>query len=173
MRRTRIQISEDAARAASRTARVATIPVDLDRVCEAHNLQCLERSLDDELSGMSFIRGGVGYVVINSKHHENRRRFTLAHEIGHHILHADYLASNVHVDTGILRRDELSSEGAYSKEIEANNFAAELLMPRSEMQKLTSLDLSDDEKVAEVAKMFGVSVTAFVYRLSNLANRRE
>jgi Zn-dependent peptidase ImmA (M78 family) len=151
---------------------VGVFPVDLQRICKGEGLTCIERKLDDELSGMSFIRNGVGYVVVNSAHPINRQRFTMAHEMGHHILHADYLARNVHVDTGVLRRDELSGEGIYSKEIAANAFAAELLMPRNQMGKFAALDLSDEIAVTKAAREFGVSATALTYRITNLANRR-
>lgn len=173
MNKNRVEYARQAAVKALRKAHVTTLPVDLDAICEIFELNCIFRELDEELSGMSFVRDGKGYVVVNSSHHDNRRRFTIAHEIGHHALHAEYLAKNVHVDTSVLRRDELSSEGVYAKEIEANAFAAELLMPAAEIQKLASLDLSDDVKVAKVAERFRVSATALTYRISNLANRQR
>lgn len=171
MNKSRIEEARRAAVNALRKAGINSLPVSLDAVCEAHALQCLEKKLDPELSGMSFVRDGQGYVVVNSAHHPNRRRFTVAHEIGHHLLHADYLAKNVHVDTAVLRRDELSSEGIYAKEIAANAFAAELLMPQADVLKLASLDLSDEDEVSRAAAKFGVSGTALTYRISNLANR--
>ncbi len=173
MTRDRIKNAEDAARQVARKSGAISIPVNLGNVCKFLNLVCIEKVLDEELSGMSFIREGQAFVVVNSRHSENRKRFTKSHEIGHHVLHSDYLSRNVHVDTSVLRRDELSSEGVYSKEIEANAFAAELLMPRSEVQKLTSLDLSDEVSVSNAAKRFGVSATALTFRISNLTNRRD
>ena len=109
---TRLEIMEDAeasARAVMRRQKINQFPVDLKQICVGEGLVCIERPLDDELSGMSFIKSDIKYVVVNSIHHPNRQRFTMAHEIGHHMLHSDYLARNVHVDTGVLRRDELSS----------------------------------------------------------------
>lgn len=167
----KVETAEKAARAALRKSGIDSIPVDLHAVCKAFSLTCIERQLDSELSGMSFVREGIRYVVVNSEHHLNRKRFTIAHEIAHHVLHSDYLEKNVHVDTAVLRRDELSSEGVYSKEIEANSFAAELLMPQAEVKKLTSIDLADEDEVSQAAAKFGVSATALTYRISNLANR--
>lgn len=164
-----ISDAESAARALLRRHRIDSVPVDLRVICRGEGLTCVEKELDDELSGMSFVKNDIRYVIVNSAHHVNRRRFTMAHEIGHHIMHADYLTKNVHVDTGILRRDELSSEGVYSKEVAANAFAAELLMPKTQMGRFASLDLSDESRVIAAAKMFGVSVAAFTYRVSNLA----
>lgn len=168
-----INQSEGVARAVLRRHRISEFPVDLQRICRGEQINCIERQLDDELSGMAFIKEGVRYVVVNSAHHPNRRRFTMAHELGHQLLHADYLARNVHVDTGVLRRDELSSEGVYEKEVAANAFAAELLMPRGQMSRFGSLDLSDEDSVTNVAAHFGVSTAALGFRITNLANRRH
>lgn len=163
--------AESEARAVLRKANISRYPIDLDRVCARESISCISKALDDELSGMALVRNGQRFVIVNARHHENRRRFTLAHEVGHHILHADYLAKHVHVDTAVLRRDELSAEGVDLKEIAANAFAAELLMPRSHMLRFSALDIADEDEVADAAKAFGVSPAAFAYRLSNLAFR--
>jgi Zn-dependent peptidase ImmA (M78 family) len=166
-----IAVGESAARDLLRKHGMIAVPTDLGELCRRESINCIEKPLDDELSGMSFIRNGQRFVVVNASHHENRRRFTLAHEIGHHILHSGYLAQNVHVDTTVLRRDDLSAEGVDLKEIGANAFAAELLMPRSQTLRYSSLDLANEPSVAAAAQRFGVSATALTYRLSNLANR--
>lgn len=162
---------ETSARDLLRKHNIASCPTDLRTLCDREGIVCIEKPLDDELSGMSFVRNGQRFVVVNASHHEKRRRFTMAHEIGHHILHSGYLAQNVHVDRTVLRRDELSAEGVDLKEIGANAFAAELLMPRSQMLRYSNLDLADETSVSAVAQRFGVSATALTYRLSNLANR--
>jgi Zn-dependent peptidase ImmA (M78 family) len=106
---------------------------------------------------------------VNALHAPTRKRFTLAHELGHVILHRDVLeTSGVHVDKGILRRDNLASEGTDDREIEANNFAAELLMPEPLLKAALegrNLDLEDDEAVQALAKRFNVSATALQYRI--------
>lgn len=89
-------------------------------------------------------------------------------EIGHHVLHVSYLTNNVHVDKIVLNRDELSSQGLDTKEIEANAFAAELLMPEAELRRYRTIDLNDDEFMLRLAKKLRVSVTALTYRVINL-----
>jgi Zn-dependent peptidase ImmA (M78 family) len=163
--------AESAARDLLRKHGITSSPTDLKRLCSAENISWLEKDLDDELSGMAFIRNGQRFVIVNSNHHENRRRFTMAHEMGHHVLHSGYLAQNVHVDTTVLRRDELSAEGIDLKEIGANAFAAEILMPRSQLLRFSALDLADETSVTAVAQRFGVSATALTYRITNLTNR--
>ncbi len=124
--------------------------------------------LDDEISGMSFIKNGVAVIVVNAIHHPNRQRFTLAHELAHHVLHADYLSRNVHVDTAVLQRNEKSSEGSDVKEVEANTFAAELLMPKSLLKGFGRVDANDEAKIAEIARRFKVSPAAMAIRLENI-----
>src|SRR6185312_11744791 len=87
--------------------------------------------LDEDLSGMAYVKDGVGIIGLNALHHPNRQRFSAAHELAHHELHADILSRAVHVDKGfqVLLRDDVSSLGIEPREIEANAFASELLMP--------------------------------------------
>src|SRR3954470_4270018 len=69
------------------------------------------------------------YIIgINSSHPETRKRFTIAHEMGHLVLHQ---LDQVHVDKQFLvkLRDDISSQAIDPHEIEANAFAAALLMP--------------------------------------------
>ena len=114
-------------------------------------------------------------IIVNSEHHASRQRFTLAHELGHLLLH-DY--TEPHADRGyVIRfRDGRSSAGRVREEIEANQFAAELLMPRDLVLQRASalrleyvpLDAEDDPAVTELARAFGVSRHALLIRLSNL-----
>ena len=126
--------------------------------------------LDDQLSGMAFIANDEKVIVVNSKHHQNRQRFTIAHELGHHIMHYDMLSKGVHVDKGVLRRDVLSSTGTEICEIEANAFAAELLMPERLINHAvsTDFDLDDDMAIGRLAAQFGVSAAAMSNRITNL-----
>ena len=115
---------------------------------------------------MALIKDEQRLIWINSLHHPNRQRFTLAHEIGHHVLHEEILREGVHVDKGILRRDTVSSTGTETKEIQANAFASQLLMPNAEITRLSQdLDLDDEESIKSLAKKFRVSVAAIQYRL--------
>ena len=122
----------------------------------------------DELAGM-LIRGADRIVIgVNSLHHPNRQRFTIAHECGHLMLHR----GEVHVDHNfrVNRRDEESSLAKNPEEIEANRFAAELLMPWSMIHaELTSqVDVEDEEVIRELARRYEVSTQAMTYRVANL-----
>jgi Zn-dependent peptidase ImmA (M78 family) len=162
-------------RSAEQTARtllhrmgVDYAPVPVEVIARQLGITVQVVPLDDHLSGMSFVQHGHAVIVVNSSHHPNRQRFTLAHELAHHVLHKDYLTQNVHVDTAVLTRNERSSTGVDSKEVQANAFAAELLMPQAQLRRLGRVDVNDDTKLAELARRFKVSPSAMAIRLENL-----
>ena len=66
-------------------------------------------------------QGGVIRVAPGT--HPGRRRFTIAHEIGHFVLHQSAVIDRV------IERSDLTVWTTASEEAEANCFAAELLMP--------------------------------------------
>jgi Zn-dependent peptidase ImmA (M78 family) len=103
-------------------------------------------------------------IYVNAGDHEHRQRFSCAHELGHYFLRA---AAEADDSFGYIdRRSELASRGTNKAEIYANQFAAELLMPRSGVTRLAT-QMSD----ASLAGTFGVSVDALRYRLENLGLR--
>lgn len=126
--------------------------------------------LDDDLSGMAFVKEDQRVIIVNSRHHKNRQRFTLAHELGHHQLHIDFLKEGVHVDKIIFRRNLDSAFGIDDREVEANTFAAELLMPKKVIKKLIppTIDLQDEDQLMEFSARFGVSAMALYYRITNV-----
>lgn len=148
---------------------VLSAPVPIDRIARGLGITVHYAPFDDELSGMAFIKDGKPMIGINSLHSPTRQRFTLAHEMAHHILHREKLETDgVHVDKGILRRDSLASEGTDPLEIEANNFAAELLMPEQLLNTVLdgrNVDLEDEEAVGLLARKFRVSPTALQFRI--------
>lgn len=148
---------------------VASVPVPVEKVARALGAVIEARPLDGALSGAIFVKNGVPVIGVNSLHPENRQRFTIAHEIGHWVLHRDRLQGVVHVDKTfpVLRRDQESASGIDLIEIEANAFAAELLMPTAslELEFATPLDIDDEDRLSRLAKQFKVSVSAMRYRL--------
>jgi len=68
----------------------------------------------DERIQQRFVEVGAEIIGINSNHHPNRQRYTLAHELAHICLHRAHLQAGVHVDQGSvnsLRRDLVSQDG--------------------------------------------------------------
>jgi Zn-dependent peptidase ImmA (M78 family) len=150
---------------------VRSAPVPVERIVRSMGITVQYAPFDGDLSGMAFIKDGKKIIGVNSLHSATRQRFTIAHELAHFVLHEERLESKVHVDKGVLRRDTLASEGTDAVEIEANNFAAELLMPKAVLTETLggkNFDLEDEEAIASVAKKFKVSPVALQYRLQQL-----
>jgi Zn-dependent peptidase ImmA (M78 family) len=163
--------AREAARALLSQYAVKAAPVPVERIAKSLGVRVEYAPLDGELSGLAHVRDGTPIVGINTLHAPSRQRFTLAHELGHVQLHRVELERAVHVDRGSLRRDALAASGTDPTEIEANTFAAELLMPRAFLLALLdgrSVDLEDDEAVATLAKRFRVSEAAMRFRLDSL-----
>lgn len=163
--------ARDAARRLLAEHGVRAPPVPVDRIIRARNIVLQFAPLDEELSGMAYIREGVSLIGVNALHHPNRQRFSAAHELAHHILHVADITSAVHVDRGfrVLHRDELAAKGTDPLEIEANAFASELLMPLQFLRDAVGdagIDMDDDAAVEALAKRFRVSTAAIRNRLS-------
>ena len=165
------------ARAAARKVlqrhNIERAPVPIERIIKSKSIVLDYAPLDEDLSGMAFIKDGVSIIGLNALHHPNRQRFSAAHEFGHHILHERRLHGEIHVSKGlrVLRRDPTSSQGTDPVEIEANAFAAELLMPHDHLLEACGeegLDMDDEVQVERLAKKFRVSVAAMKYRLASL-----
>ena len=152
---------------------VVAPPVPVKRIAKALGAQLRFSPLDDELSGMTYIKEGTPIIGVNVRHHPNRQRFTIAHECGHLILHKAQITKEVHVDKTfpMLMRDSVSAAGVNEMEIEANLFAAELLMPKLFLMKTLDnkpFDIDDESTVSTLARNFKVSASAMRFRLGNL-----
>ena len=143
-------------------------PIPVSKLATLSGATIRSGPLPMELSGFLVRRGKSTILGVNSLHARQRQRFTIAHEIGHLLLHPH----NDHVDRGIsfYFRNERSSQAEVRGEIEANQFAADLLMPKSMIDDLMlkPVDLMDEAAVGTLASTFDVSAQALTYRLTNL-----
>jgi Zn-dependent peptidase ImmA (M78 family) len=149
-------------------------PVNVEGIAKAIGIHVRRVSFGEELlSGFIYRDRNRSVIGVNKDHSANRQRFTIAHEIGHYFLHKAGF-DEVHVDrTFVVRlRNELSSEGTDSDEIEANAFAAQLLMPASflhdDLVELQKVDVEDAKSVEGLAKRYKVSSQALLIRLTSL-----
>ncbi|MBB1557105.1 MAG: ImmA/IrrE family metallo-endopeptidase [candidate division SR1 bacterium] len=109
-------------------------------------------------------------IYIHDGCNENRKRFTLAHEIGHYCLHKDYLQDTgpfIDNDNTLYNRPGYIDlpEDVKNKEEEANFFAAEILMPGN----LVKEAYNKNDSIEKLANFFSVSAEAMFYRLKNLS----
>lgn len=156
-----------------RQTRTLRVPVDVELVAHRLDLQAEAVPLGENVSGLLVVEKGHGIIGYNATQALVRQRFTIAHEIGHFVLHRRDDPSALFIDTHyiVYRRDAQSSTGENRHEREANRFAATLLMPatllQTEIQK-QPFDFGDDEMLAALATKFQVSTQAMSIRLSNL-----
>jgi len=120
---------------------------------------------DDNLSGMIAKRGENISILVNQSDPPYRKRFTIAHELGHHFLHL--LQDGQFVDNKIdLFREMETSDGQKKYEVQANQFASALLMPSILLKEAFE---SHDGEVEYLARLFNVSEEALGYRLQKLS----
>lgn len=140
------------------------VPVRVGALAQELGLGVLRSTLQPGISGQIGPSSDypAGYVIRVNRHEtKSRQRFTIAHEIGHYILHRDKIGLGI-TDT-VLYRSKLSS----NLEVEANRFAANLIMPMSKIrEKLALIGRGIDRTVAkELADIFEVSADAMEIRL--------
>ncbi len=142
-----------------------TAPVDVFAILRELDLGPAERSLPDNISGKIERRDNDGFLVIlNGRQSMTRRRFTAAHELGHYIYHRDLLGRGVG-DTLAYRAmgTELPNEHiTVTHERQANNFAANLLMPTHLVEELRVGGVTRPD---QLATRLGVSEAAMRIRL--------
>ena len=120
---------------------------------------------DSSLSGMIAKRGNSVSILVNDSDSPNRKRFTIAHELGHQLLHLHTDGEFIDSELDLYRIEEVEgSKGKHIEEIEANKFAAALLMDANYIKQYWEKTKS----VIELAEIFKVSEAAMGIRLNVL-----
>ncbi len=138
-----------------------SIPIDVVALAHDLGINVYSASESKNLSGKiirdSKLGGASGYAIfVNGDDSPTRQRFTIAHEIAHFVLHKDEIGDGIVEDT--LYRSGLSNK----KEVEANKFAADILMP----WHLINLAMREPvSNIQELATRFHVSQSAMSIRL--------
>lgn len=135
-------------------------PVRVGALAQALGLKVVESTLPLSISGMIKPTEEDSFIIrINRFESKERKRFTIAHEIAHFLLHRDMIAKGV-VDS-VLYRSKLSSR----TEAEANRLAADILMPRNLVSSERALVPSTVKDVdSYLADRFRVSRSAMDIR---------
>ncbi len=113
----------------------------------------------DAHSGFISIDGRSYYVVLVDKVNNAffRQQFSLAHELGHYILHAN-----------VLNPQELDAEEYRQMEKEANQFAAEFLLPAPAFERSLNTRKLDLGYYLLLKNQWHVAIAAMVYRARDL-----
>ena len=130
------------------------------RIYEAHDL-------GDLVSGQisRIVDDNCDYeILVSASDPRVRKRFTVAHEISHYLLHKDEIGDGITDD--VLYRSVLSSH----IEAQANRLAADILMPpRRILEELGSVkEYGSSDKIEILSTRFAVSGTAMSIRLQKL-----
>ncbi|HVO55961.1 MAG TPA: XRE family transcriptional regulator [Solirubrobacterales bacterium] len=153
---------EVAAREVLQIAGIDRPQVEMKDVCRALGIPIYRRPLPDSLSAAVMNIDDDAFVIaVNRDHSPKRRRFSVAHEVGHAVLrHAAGYYLEYKVD------DHWEPPGySYFDEREANAFAAALLMDERWVRE----DFADGIRdVTDLAQRYAVSSEAMGFRLRNL-----
>lgn len=141
---------------------LSLMPVDVLGLAYSIGIQIEYLPLPEGTSGFLRRSGGNWLIGVNSMHHSNRQRFTIAHELGHYFLHRDH---GEFIDRALFRK-ELQSD---RREFEANSFASRLLMPAGDFEDVSQRFNSDLDLVA---RQFGVSSAAAKFRAEALGQEQ-
>ena len=154
-------------------------PIDPRKIASKLNIKILDKDFSEDVSGALVYNNAIPSIVCNDNHSSNRQRFTIAHELGHYILKHGREGIFIDKKVNFLLRNEDSSTGEKRQEVEANAFAAALLMPEAmvakELQKMidiNGIDLNDEPDdltfIKNLALKFQVSSKAMTFRIANL-----
>lgn len=111
-----------------------------------------------KLSGLTIKRQEAYFIFINHRHSEQRCLFSLAHEVGHVLIHmSDQDFSS-----------QFSPRSEYEKQ--ANKFAENFLIPEKELgRRVNQADfVLTTERIRQLASDFNVSYDCMVYNLNKL-----
>lgn len=155
------------------------LPINIRKIMADKGIIVKDIELPDKISGVLDTRGEQPIVLIQKEHGEKRKRFSLAHELGHFILNSS--PRSIYLDRHTYFRSNLSSSGIDTEEKKANRFAAELLMPSDILWEILSKDMPDLidaeeteglKALKELAKKFEVSIAALTIKISGVLKGR-
>lgn len=138
-----------------------SIPInDIDDVVERLGGHIEERAYIDNLSD-----GSIGWrenefiIYVSPYQSSERRKFTIAHELGHLFLHMGYI---INPDMWARQKNVVYYRSGDSLvEYQANEFAAALLMPQKQYgEVMDRYTVGNRVDTAKIADYFGVSVSA-------------
>ncbi len=135
----------------------AAVPVPVAEIAE--DLLGLRIREEPALGASGVLVPSARLILVNTSESPLRRRFTLAHEVAHWVIHCTGATP-----PPIMCRSVGPRPSADAREREANVFAADLVMPEEELRAACELDAA----LGPLAERFGVSNEAMAWRLYNL-----
>lgn len=136
------------------------VPINVDLLAEKCGIPIHEDSIQGFL-GLWLHFGSCEGIVLAEGQIPRRRRFTLAHELGHACLPAHRKRAGLKC----LETDLTETDSDRTVEAEANAFAAELLAPRKLVTPMLSTGSISIRKADQIAERFDISLTSAVRRV--------
>lgn len=145
---------------------ISLFPLDIESLVSRLGIIILKEDGEDDFSGCIEQRSdGNYYLSVNKYHNIRRQRFTMAHELGHYILHRSRL-NEIGRETILMREPTALTQ----IEREANDFASELLVPKAVLDSQINKGMN---QIEDLADFFQVSVPALKYRAIRLGYLRS
>jgi IrrE N-terminal-like domain len=157
VRKPRWDKAREAARLLIKRFAVTVPPVDVYWIAEQCGLECREMgNFPDTVDGLIIPIHGRCVAFINKKKTETRQRFTLAHELYHFHILGEQLVLEDSSQIGRMEGIHISEAGRDPVEVEADAFAADVLIPPSLLRKY----VYRHDSIKHVALLFDVSPEA-------------
>lgn len=150
-----------------------TFPFKIVEFINELGIKVIASDMSNNISGSITKMGETFTIYINNSHASTRLRFTLAHELGHYFNDREYLESNNQIQDlskqatpkFLYREASPNIDCSMQKmDVEANKFAANLLMPEEKFKEIWNLEDTPEK----VANFFGVTIEAVKIRASVL-----
>jgi Zn-dependent peptidase ImmA (M78 family) len=149
------------ARKLLKDASIHQAPVDVDTIALSLGFHVSRKELPDGEAGSTFERRGKKHILVNQKDSVNRQRFTILHEIAHHVLQLP----SKHGET--VPSDELERfKGRPGEEVLCDVFAAECLVPWQLIQPLAEQNDFTLENLAALSMQFQASRSCVASRFA-------
>ncbi len=147
---------------------LTTVPIDPVMLAHREGIRVNNAKFaDDSMAGMIVKRGKDVTMLVDFDDPPYRKRFTIAHELGHHFLHLMGDGEYIDKEANMFRRqpaEDRRMTPEWRREIQANQFAASLLMPEDEVRRYWN----ERKSIEELARIFNVSDEAMGYRVDAL-----
>jgi len=136
-------------------------PIPVHEIAESNGVDVVFANFGDAAEKVAgFCDFGAAKLYVNARDPLNRQTFTIAHELGHWMLHRDLFKADPEKYQVLPRFQRTEKNDAYEQE--ANAFAAALLVPTRLLRPVKSAP------VAQLAQIFGVSRQMMEIRLKNV-----